>query len=104
MTDTNFFNQELIKNHLLFSIYDVDEFVLREVERIKSSNTIDIWDVSKAKRYSFEIHQVGKDKYEEDEISTEDYLYQRQLVSRPEIWLQVKIEFTLIIYIPYLEF
>ncbi|MDB0601588.1 hypothetical protein PL373_10605 [Tenacibaculum maritimum] len=25
-------------------------------------------------------------------------------VSRPEIWLQVKIEFTLIIYIPYLEF
>lgn len=81
MTDTDFFNQELIKNHLLFGIYDVDEFVLREVERIKSSNTIDIWDVSKAKRYSFEIHQVGKDKYEEDEISTEYYLYQKQLGS-----------------------
>lgn len=79
MTVTEFFNQELIKNHLLFSIYDVDEFVLREVERIKSSNTTDIWDVSKAKRYSFEIHQVGKDKHEEDEISTEDYLYQKQL-------------------------
>ncbi|AUC84358.1 hypothetical protein CW731_03175 [Polaribacter sp. ALD11] len=74
MTDTEFFNQELIKNYLLFSIYDVDEFVLREVDKIKSSNAIDIWDVGKAKRYSYEVFRVSENKCEEEEISTKDYL------------------------------
>jgi len=74
MKDTDFFNQELIKNHLLFSIYDVDEFVLREVEGIKSSNALDIWDVRKAKRYSFEVIHVGEGECEEIELSNEEYL------------------------------
>jgi hypothetical protein len=79
MTDTEFFNQELIKNHLLFSIYDVDEFVLREVDKIKSSNATDIWDVGKAKRYSYEVFRVSENKCEEEEISTKDYLDKEEL-------------------------
>ena len=79
MTKINFINSNLAKELLLFDIYDVDEFVLREVERIKNSNYLNIWDVSKARRISFEITQVNENKYEEDEISKEEYLFQKEL-------------------------
>lgn len=73
--NNKFFTLPSIKNLLLFNLYDVDEFVLREVESIKSSNSLDAFDVSKAKRYSYEIFRVGEDECEESEISTEEYLY-----------------------------
>ncbi len=79
MTKIDFINSNLAKELLLFDIYDVDEFVLREVERIKNSNYLNIWDVSKARRISFEITQVNENKYEEDEISKEEYLFQKEL-------------------------
>ncbi|MDB0603330.1 hypothetical protein PL373_19790 [Tenacibaculum maritimum] len=43
-------------------------------------------------------------QYEKFQLENPAVLNQLASMSRPEIWLQVKIEFTLIIYIPYLEF
>jgi hypothetical protein len=75
MAGGNFLNSDNVRKALLYSIYDVDEFVLGEVERLKTNNLFDVWDLSNAKRYSYETCQVGENKYEESEISTDDYLY-----------------------------
>jgi len=75
MTGKNFLNSDNVRKALLFSIYDVDEFVLGEVERLRTNNLFDVWDLSNAKRYSYEIFQVGENEYEESEISTDEYLY-----------------------------
>ncbi len=78
MTSQDFLERKSTKELLLFSIYDVDEFVLSEIEKIKSSNTIDIWDVSKATRLFFEINQISNENYQEDSISKEEYLLNKE--------------------------
>lgn len=78
MENSDFLNSSLVKNLLLFNIFDIDEFVLSEVERIKNSNMIDNWDVRSARRYSYEIFQVGENEFEEEEISSIEYLNRKE--------------------------
>lgn len=76
----SFLESELVKKHLLFDIFDIDEFVLRECKSLDEHK--DIWDLRNAKRYSFEVIQVGEDdliKSIEEEISTEEYLHRKEL-------------------------
>lgn len=74
MTNTDFLNSDSTKNLILFNLYDVDEFILRVVEDIKRNNLLEQFDVSKAKRYSYEIFRIGENECEEYEISTDEYL------------------------------
>src|SRR5690554_1516807 len=78
MENTDFLNSTYVKNLILLNMYDVDEFVLREIERIKNSNMLEHYDVSKAKRYSYEVFQISDTEFEEEEISTNEYLYRKE--------------------------
>ena len=73
MTNQEFLNLDLAKELILYDIFDVDEFVLSEANKIKKNNLLDVWDVSKARRYCFEIYRIGEDEYDEVEISLEEY-------------------------------
>ncbi|GAA4232562.1 hypothetical protein GCM10022291_07650 [Postechiella marina] len=68
--------------------------IIRDFEK-NSSNQIAIVSIDSIRNYTdFDKFAVDLSNYNGIGLK----------VSRPEIWLQVKIEFTLIIYIPYLVF
>lgn len=71
----DFLNSNMTNTLLMFNIYDVDEFVIREAKRVH--NYDGICDLSNVKRYSFEMFQVGEDEFYEEEMSTEEYLQRK---------------------------
>lgn len=72
----SFLNSKLIKNHLLFDIFDIDEFILKEAKKFHQYS--DIWDLGNVRRYSFELLRVENNSFVEEEISTEEYLERKE--------------------------
>jgi|GEM_PF-2823685 len=79
MDEKDFLKTKLVKDLILFNIFDIDEFVLKEVERIKKGNALNVFDVSNAKRYSYEIFRIDENSCEEEEISTSEYLNRKKI-------------------------
>lgn len=70
MTNTDFLNSNEAKQFLLFSIEDVDDFVLRVAERLSDQHQH--WDIRNVKRLFFESEFVG-DKYEDRQLTASEY-------------------------------
>lgn len=70
MTNTDFLNSNEAKQFLLFSIEDVDDFVLRVAERLRDHHQH--WDLRNVKRLFFESEFVG-DKYEDIQLTASEY-------------------------------
>lgn len=83
MAKKDFLKTKFVKKLMLFNVFDIDEFVLNEVDKIKKSNNLDVFEVSNAKRYSYELCRVGENEMQKDEISTEDYLYRKENFDDP---------------------
>ncbi|TXD49200.1 hypothetical protein [Polaribacter sp. IC073] len=79
MAKKDFLKTKFVNKLMLFNVFDIDEFVLNVIEDIKKGNNgLNAFEVSSAKRYSYELCRVGENEMQKDEISTEDYLYRKE--------------------------
>jgi hypothetical protein len=79
MAKKDFLKTKFVNKLMLFNVFDINEFVLNVIEDIKKGNNgLNAFEVSNAKRYSYELCRVGENEMQKDEISTEDYLYRKE--------------------------
>ncbi len=74
----SFINSDIFKKFVLFSIKDVDDFVLSEATKLRGHH--EHWDIRNAKRVWIELEWV-EGEYEEREISEEEYNLFSQMAS-----------------------